>query len=333
MAKKQVEEYWENEYYAYSLNALGKPFDFKNKSRLVGSFVSYFFNKVCRMFEYEDFDIPVREVELSLIKRGYVCLKEIDGKGYALWGGLGGVPNAYYLPTTIVVANPYLKYNATLTIDKDCVVGWNDTTHIGLYPLIQKYATLLAEIELSADIKVILSRLAYLISVGDNKTKASVEKVIKDLYDGEIGIALDNALLEKLSTNPLTDSGKVGDFIELEQYYLSRLLNELGLSSNYNMKRESLNSNETQLEGDNELTLVQDMLKCREEMIEKYNKMYNKHAKVKLSPLWMNNRVENIQLVKDEITDGEIEIKALEQGASQPSEDNKGKDGEEDEKE
>lgn len=149
------------------------------------------------------------------------------------------------------------------------------------------------------------------------------ERQIKDLFNGDVSIALDRALLEKLQTNPLTDSGKVADFIELEQYFLSRFLNEIGLSSNYNMKRESLNSNETQLEGDNEITLIQDMLKCREEMVEKYNKMYGKNAKVKLSPLWMNNRVENIQLVKDEVTDGEIEIKALENQETPPQEDKK----------
>ena len=307
MGRRQDFEDWlaGNEFYAYSINALGKPYNFKNKARLVGEYSCYLLNKCMLIFDYEDMEIPKREIELSLFRRGFVCLKELERngemKGYALWGGLGGIPNEYYLPTTIVIANPYLKYNETLIIDEDCVLGWNDSLHIGLYPLINKYATLLAEIDLSKDIKIILSRLAYLVSAGDQNAKKSIEKVITDLYDGEVGVAIDKAILEGIKSNPLTDGGKFTEMIELEQYILTRFLNEIGLSGNYNMKRESLNSNEIQLQGDNELTLVEDMLRCREEMIDKYNKMYGKNASVHLSSLWREQRAENINIVEDDV--------------------------------
>jgi PhoPQ-activated pathogenicity-related protein len=61
------------------------------------------------------------------------------------------------------------------------------------------------------------------------------------------------------------------------------------------MKRESLNSNETQLNDDMLIPLVDDMLICRQEMIESLNNKYGLNITVELSDVWANNVVEAIE--------------------------------------
>ena len=113
----------------------------KFKDELLTSQINYLLAKTNQIFEYENLPdtIPKRELELALQTQGYVSIQKINNQLYALTGGLGGVPNEYNEPTQIIITNPYLKYNKTLTINKDCVIIKNDAMRQGLLPLFKKY--------------------------------------------------------------------------------------------------------------------------------------------------------------------------------------------------
>ena len=98
------------------------------------------------------------------------------------------------------------------------------------------------------------------------------------------------------------------DLIEYHQYLKAGLFNELGLNSNYNMKRESINSNESQLNDDMLHPLIDDMLKMRKEFCEQVNEMFGTEISVDFDSAWKDNEIEN-----------EVAIEAMEmQGEGSP---------------
>ena len=78
---------------------------------------------------------------------------------------------------------------------------------------------------------------------------------------------------------------------------------ELGIQSNYNMKRESLNSSETTMDESVLLPLIDDMLNERKIGLEKVNKMFGTNITVKLSSSWEKIREE----IKNELAKQELE--------------------------
>ena len=279
-----------------------------DKSTLKYYYISYMLNRVLNMFEYGDLpnDIPQRDLDKILFTYGYAVIKKVKGKMYAFYGGLGGVPNAYYLPTLAVVANPYLKYSDVLEIDKDCVVIRNDSMYNGLLPLMDKYATLITECDLSLRIATINTRIPVILSANDDVTMASAKEFVKKMIDGDISIIGTNDFLtDSLKTFDYSNkqTSNVKDLVELRQYLVASWYNELGLNANYNMKRESLNETEIGIDEDTLLPLIDDMLKNRKQGIEKVNAMFGTKITVKLSSSWQKIRKELAQEQKQNEVD------------------------------
>lgn len=83
--------------------------------------------------------------------------------------------------------------------------------------------------------------------------------------------------------------------------------NELGLNANYNMKRESINSNESQLNDDMLLPLIDDMLQCRQSFCDKINNMFGTNITVSFGSSWKDNMEElelEQQILESQISEG-----------------------------
>ncbi len=285
----------------------GHLFDFKDKSDSAFRHCLYMLNRTQSMFKWEGLpeSIPQRMVELYLQINGNVCFYQYDGILYVFRGGLGGVPDVYYMPTIYTIANPALGISKQLKIGEECTVISNDTMYIGLMPLFEKYATLMAENELSINIATINSRIIDLISASDDRTRKSAEKYLADIANGELGVISSNEFLEGLKSQPYGSSGNtntITNLIELEQYLKASWFNELGLNANYNMKRESLNSEESQLNHDSLLPFVDDMLKCRQEGAKRVNDMFGTDISVDYNSAWEDN-IKEIELEQQQLRD------------------------------
>lgn len=282
-----------------------------DKSKLIDSYIRYMLNQTIEMFEYGGLpdSIPSKEIEVLHQLNRFAIWKEVNGKLYVFFGGLGGVLNEYYHPTRAVISNPYLNYSADLEIDKECVVTFNDKLRYGLLPMFNRYANLLAETDISIRFACINSRIPYLINANDDNTKDSAEEVLKDIWDGKkFGVIVNKLLMDK-DNNMFTsefgtkNNGNIKDLIELRQYLKSSWYMELGIQSNYNMKRESLNSSETTMDESVLLPLIDDMLNERRIGLEKVNKMFGTNITVKLSSSWEKIREE----IKNELKKQEVE--------------------------
>ena len=93
-------------------------------------------------------------------------------------------------------------------------------------------------------------------------------------------------------------SGTITDLIELHQYLKASCFNELGINSNYNMKREALNTEESQLNHDALLPLVDDMLQCRQSGVEKVNEMFGTNIHVELGGVWRERQNDILGVVQ-----------------------------------
>ena len=287
------------EKYMYGLLTCGGvSYDYNNKEECIRQHIGYMLNRTQSMFKWNGLPetIPQRSLELYLQLNGNVCWYEYEGKLYVFTGGMGGVPNEYYMPTKYVIANPYLRLNTTLDIDKDCIVMKNDSMYIGLYPLHNKYATLMTEVELSMRIATINTRIVDLISASDDRTKLSAEKFLQDVEAGKLGVIAENAFLDGVKAQPYGTTGSRNNtttsLIEMLQYLKASWYNELGINANYNMKREAINTSESQLNNDALFPLVDNMLRCRNEALELINEKYGTDISVELDSSWLDNVIE-----------------------------------------
>ena len=267
----------------------GVPWDRKEKDRNTRNQVMYMLDRSLLMFEYHGLpdSIPAIELERLLQSNGFAGITEVQGELYAFYGGLGGEQDVYGRPTTMVISNPALNYNETLTIDEDVILMRNDSMMLGLIPTFAKYCSLLNENEITMALASISQRVNNLISVADDNTASSADKYLKQLEDGKLGYIFESKLFDSLQTNPMNSAGgSISDLIELQQYLKASMYNEIGLNANYNMKRERLNSAEVEMNSDNLYPLVDNMLEHRRIALEQINEKYGTEISVEFNSSW-----------------------------------------------
>ena len=272
-------------------------YDFSDKTRIIANHIEYMLNRTQSMFKWSGLPdtIPQRSLELMLQCGGCVAFYSVNGDLYAFNGGLGGEPNPYYMPTIFTIANPALKLSVNAKIDVDCVVIPSDSMYKGLIPLFKRYSALMTENELSIYTSLINSRIPALISSDNDSTTKSAQKYIEDIKDGKLGVIASQTFFEGIKTQPYgatSNTNILTNLIEMMQYTKASWYNELGLNANYNMKRESINSGESQLNNDALLPLIDDMLKCRTDGAEKVNAMFGTSISVSLASAWEDNKIE-----------------------------------------
>ena len=278
----------------------------QNKQSLIDSYFKYMMAKTIRMFEWKNLPktIPQREIELILQICRFAIFTKVDGNLFVFYGGLGGMPNEYYQPTQAIVSNPYLKFSSVLNLDdyiKDdgnAVVGWNDSMHIGLFALNNRYASLLAETDLTLKYQLVNMRFNNILTADDDTTKTSIETMYKDVEDGTgFGIIVTKQFMEqsnvdKIELRSQSHQMQLKDTIETKQYLMGSWFNELGLNANYNMKREAINESEADLNEDALLPFVDDMLQQRKLIAESLNAKFGTNIEVELSSSWKKIRKE-----------------------------------------
>ena len=288
-----------------------------DKGDMLDSYVRYFLSRLQSMFHYEGLPdtIPQKWLEHYLMCNGNcIIAKNDDDELYAYIGGIGTNINAYYVPQGYIVSNPY--FNAGMHPEKDktegsafskkfingvdCVLIYNDTHAQGLLPMLRKYCMQLVENDITMNIADILARATLNISTADDKTKASAELYLNRLKAGKLGVMSDNAFIEGLHVSEFSAAcNSLTNLIEYHQYIKASLYNELGLNSNYNMKRESINSNESQLNDDMLHPLIDNMLRERQEGIKAVNEMFGTNITVTFGGAWLENEKEEQAVLTD----------------------------------
>lgn len=318
--------------------------DFKNKEEITELLVKFMLQRTNAMFKWKGLPstIPQDYLEELLQTIGYAGIIKDGDKLFAVYGGVGGERNYNYRATRLIISNPYLlansktykvyygedsevksPVNSGISYDGDCVIIRNDNFYMGLIPICEFYASQLTENLLTKRIGTINIRAIYAFIAGDS----DIAEDFKDFYDalerGDSKAIVAEGLLgdgaqNSVNTLPLAEKGHqaLTDLIEDQQYIRACWYNDLGLQANYNMKRESINSNESQLNKDAVLPLVDTMLNMRIEACKHINELFGTNISVELSSAWGYTR-DTIEQAIDAIDDstqmkkgseGEIEV-------------------------
>ena len=219
--------------------------------------------------------IPASKLELMLQTKGYAFVTEVNGNLYALYGGLGGEPDVYEDSTEITVSNTALKLSKTYNIENDGVLVNNDVMQLGLLPILNKYGALLAENTISIHTVDIILRMVCMISASDDRTYTGALKFIDDIEKGKLSAIGESAFF---------DGG-------------------------------ALSSNESALNDDFLLPLVDNMIKERQTAIEKINEKYNLDISIDFASAWKVTHEENekqialSETIQEQINNGnEIDV-------------------------
>lgn len=265
-------------------------YPFTDKEVAVDNYTKYFLDKTLHLFEWKNLPktIPQRELELILQTFGSGTFATVNGELYVFKANLGGMPNEYYFPTLSIIANPYLKYNAELKIDEECIVMFNDSLLSGVIPLANKYITQMVENDITQNLANINMRLINIIACKDDDDKAEAERFIEDIIKGKLSALQSEEFFGAIQTQPYGSTGQsnqVTQLIEYAQWLRTSLLQEFGIrTENGNVKREYVNADEIGMNDTNSF-LLYDMLYNRKLACEKVNDMFGTDIQVDYSEL------------------------------------------------
>ena len=238
----------------------------------------YKVNELSQFITYDNLPetIPQRVLEKYLILNGSAFFTEINGNYYIVTGGAGGILDYNFEPTRYVFNNPYLQYTGMAKLENtpqtkdygqysnnDGILIRNDSMSLGCYPIIDKYNTLIAELDLTIRNAIVLYRASALSSAGSVKTANAINEWFERLQDGTMSAVVDSSFTDSdsgsIRVQPLMNASAgnyLSSLIEMRQYLVSTLNNKLGINCNVNMKREALSTAECALNDQSVVTWI-----------------------------------------------------------------------------
>lgn len=318
-------------------------YDLTDKKQNTCDMVEYMSDRTQSMFKWNNLPktIPQRSLELFLQFQGFVLFVKHNDEYCIYYGGLGGEPDYLYRPTLATISNPAQRWDAQIPIaweidentssenDGAAVICLNDPLLKGLWPIHQKYASQLSENELTLWLTDILTRMPWLLSAQDDKTKESAEHLLKNIFEGKLGVVTDSVFLDGLKEHILNNSNhqSLGALMQLHQYYKASWYNELGLNAMQNQfKKEAISDSEQQMNTDTLTPFIDIMLKCRQEFCDNVNELFGLDISVELDSAWEDNEIEEdamIENIENEEEDEELsENEIQEEETNNTSDDN-----------
>ena len=232
-----------------------------------------------------------------------------DDKLLALNASPSNVPDVYYVPTDVIVSNRVIG-SRTLTRDKNCVVVYCTSMDRyarngffgGLYGLISKTSTLLADNDLSINIAQKNTRLVNIMGTDDSTGKSTIDEIMRRMYAGEPYMCVQTrytSTLQVVPVQPQSNNQHILQLIELHQYILAHFYEQIGLTTHDQIKKERLINAEVNDNTDMAAYNIHRIIKSIRDGIVAVNNMFGTDITVKLNPL----------LQPEEAADGEPESK------------------------
>lgn len=269
-----------------------------NKDIYLRNFINDMLCRCYSMFEYKKLPktIKKQDIEKYLLINGHCIFTKEKDNFYIFNGDFTGLENVYHRLHKYLVTNVALNLNKEYETENndDCVLIQNDSECQGFLHLFSKYGIMLNDCEISLNMLSILSRIPYLITSSDEKTKNNADLFLNKIKNGDFSIIADNAFLESIKSIPLnnTTNNQINNLIELTQYTKASAFNSIGLNANWNSKRERLNQSEISLNEDSLTPLIENMLYSRKQAIEAINEKYELNIEIDLSNVWKQKEQE-----------------------------------------
>lgn len=221
----------------------------------------------------------------------------------------------YYQNRRVLVANPALKKSYNLTPGVDCEIVYctePDKYKIfgrgGLFALIARTATILADNDISINCAQKNTRLCNVIGADDAQTANSVTVAIQAMYKGEPFVVAQKSLVSDLVGIPMTQRTSTSDIvqlIEMRQYIYSHFYESLGLQTHDNMKKERLITDEINDNEEISALNIDDILHTIQEGLDRVNALFGTQITAELNPIVQRAHEDDDQIPDDAETDPE----------------------------
>lgn len=210
----------------------------------------------------------------TLFMEGFFVVTDTEAGVLPLKCGLSGI-NVFQKPTTAIIANPVLG-SFERTIDVDCVVCQLQPNFEGVYPLINRYSTMLAMCDSSIAVNLMNTKSAFIFGAS-NKAQA---ETLKQMYDkiscGEPAVFMKDGInSEEFFTIPVKQNFIADDVQLLKRKIINEFLTEIGINNSNLDKRERLTDDEVNANDQEVIANIQCWIDNITHGIDKINKMYD----------------------------------------------------------
>lgn len=278
------------------------------------------FERVMRLFVWENtFDsnnpkdknnIEPKEIEEKLILHGHCGITRLTARTVkdeltAMRGTFYGVTKYEDDFTNYTVRCPI--YSGSREIDKDVVVIRNNSLKNPVYPLIHRYATLLAHTEVTLVNTLVNARDNGGVPIAQTeKQKQSIQNYQGKLYNGQYGVVSDLGALgvTYAGTNRQT-SQDIVSIMEVREKLIKSFYSDIGVRSAFEKRNNTV---QAEVEADTSLLLLNlsDMIDFRKKGAEQVNKMFGTNWTVHIAKE-IDYSVENERVAFG--TDTEVHVK------------------------
>ena len=292
-----------------------------DKKQINKSVRDYLFATAMSMFRYDGLpdNVKPEDLERMLLENGELIFTKWQDEFYIFQFTGAGKQNYLGEWDSYQVNNPYVNCNQVFT-DRDAVRVRNTDNSVSLSGLLDMYSELLSESYITLNMSDVNARLSFLISAGDNATKASAELFLKQVYDGKQGIIGSQPLLESLSVNPLAEHRDFQSVIELNKFYYSDFFQKIGLTNLYNNIHDRISATETEFTATSIYPFVDNMKKNREQAIEKINKLFGLNVTVEFTSSWDYRLMNGKNLTEQDFKDSNLFDTGSSEQAGEPEE-------------
>lgn len=278
------------------------------------------YSRIVNIFEYENLPSEVNEfaLKLWLFRYGKIIFYKIKDKFLVQPFAYTDRLDWYYVPKNGRVVNPWLPIgfqNKEFELANEAIIFnatpdmYNFREHGIVSDLVFKTANQLAENDISYYCIQRNHRLIAIFTAETDLQKAECNRILERMYSGKPDITMGEDLVSHIKVNPIamnSTRSSITELIEFAQYTLANFYHSFGINSNYNLKREQLNSNEIDVNQEVLRLNIEDMLLNREQGVSKVNELYNLNVRVRLNEEVYKNLLRDINaLSTDAQGDGE----------------------------
>ena len=253
-----------------------KPSDVDGVLNSAAMYYRYYLLK--KLFGRFDFRIPDswdKDYMLdALFMEGYFIVTDTEAGIVPLRCGLTGI-NIYNHPTTAVVANPVLG-NFDRTIGVDCALVQLQANYGGVYPMINRYATMLAMCDSSIAVNLMNTKAAFVFGASNKAQAETFKKMYDQITCGQPAVFMKDGLNdESLYTFHVKENYIADDVQLLKRKLVNEFLTEIGINNTNLDKRERLTNDEVNANDQEVIANIQHWIDNITRGINDVNKMFD----------------------------------------------------------
>lgn len=179
----------------------------------------------------------------TLFMNGFLCVTDTEAGVLPLKCGLSGI-NVFEKPTTAIIANPVLG-NFERTIDVNCVILQLQPNYEGVYPLINRYATMLAMCDSSIAVNLMNTKAAFVFGAASKAQAETFKQLFDKISCGEPAVFMKDGINEEnFFVMPAKQNFIADDVQILKRKIINEFLTEIGINNSNLDKRERLTDDE-----------------------------------------------------------------------------------------